>query len=55
MNTTVGYGDVVLSKPSRMLGPVEGLTGILMRGLSAGLSFATVTRVCASRLEANRK
>ena len=48
---TVGYGDLVLQKPWRMLGPVEGLTGILMCGLSAGLFFATVTRIYTSRLE----
>src|SRR4051794_14029231 len=28
--TTVGYGDIVLADPWRMLGPFEGLTGILM-------------------------
>jgi len=47
--TTVGYGDLVLPKPWRMLGPVEGLTGILMCGLSAGLFFAVVTRIYSER------
>ena len=47
--TTIGYGDLVLQKPWRMLGPVEGLTGILMCGLSAGLFFALVTRIYESR------
>src|SRR5215208_94413 len=28
--TTVGYGDLLLPKDWRLLGPVEGLTGILM-------------------------
>ena len=27
---TIGYGDLVLIKPWRMLGPIEGVTGILM-------------------------
>ncbi len=49
--TTIGYGDLVLPKPWRMLGPVEGLSGILMCGLSAGLFFALVTRIYAPRLE----
>ena len=53
--TTVGYGDLVLAKPWRMLAPVEGLTGILMCGLSAGLFFALVSRIYASRVEAKRK
>jgi hypothetical protein len=42
--TTVGYGDLVLPQEWRLLGPVEGLTGILMCGLSTGLFFAIVSR-----------
>jgi hypothetical protein len=42
---TVGYGDVVLQEPWRMLGPVEGLTGILMCGLSTGFFFALLSKV----------
>jgi hypothetical protein len=47
--TTLGYGDLVLPKEWRMLAPVEGLTGILMCGLSAGLFFAMVTAIYAPR------
>jgi len=39
-----GYGDLVLSKPWRMLAPLEALTGTLMFGLSTGLFFAIVHR-----------
>lgn len=53
--TTVGYGDLVLPKEWRMLGPVEGLTGILMCGLSAGVFFAVVSKIYASHLETKRK
>jgi hypothetical protein len=49
--TSVGYGDLVLTKPWRMLAPVEALTGILMCGLSAALFFATLTRISASRFQ----
>jgi ion channel len=42
--TTVGYGDLVLPKPWRMLAPLEALTGILMCGLSTGLFFAVLSR-----------
>lgn len=42
--TTVGYGDLVLPKPWRILAPLESLTGILMCGLSTGLFFAIVSR-----------
>ena len=53
--TTIGYGDLVLPKSWRMLGPVEGLTGILMCGLSTGLFFAVVSRIVTSRLGAERE
>jgi len=49
---TVGYGDVVLAQPWRMLGPIEGLAGILMCGLSTALFLAIVTRLVAPRLKA---
>ena len=47
--TTIGYGDLVLSKEWRLLAPLEGLAGILMCGLSAGLFFATVTAIYIPR------
>jgi voltage-gated potassium channel len=43
--STVGYGDLILQPTWRMVGPVEGLTGVLMCGLSASLLFAIVTRL----------
>ena len=50
--TTIGYGDLVLAKPWRILGPVEGLTGILMCGLSTGLFFAVLSKVFGARFSA---
>ena len=47
--TTVGYGDLVLPQEWRLLGAVEGLTGILMCGLSTGLFFAVVSKFLAAR------
>lgn len=47
--TTVGYGDLVLARPWRLLAPIEALTGILMCGLSAGLFFAVVNLIYSSR------
>jgi Ion channel len=37
--TTLGYGDLVLARPWRLLAPVEGLMGVLMCGLSTGYFF----------------
>lgn len=48
---TVGYGDLVLPLPWRMLGPVEGLTGILMCGLSTGFFFAFLSRVFGAKFK----
>jgi hypothetical protein len=43
--TTVGYGDLTLSKDWRLLSAVEALTGILMCGWSTGFFFAFVSRL----------
>ena len=47
--TTIGYGDVVLAKPWRLLGPIEGLMGVLMCGLSTGYFFVVASRIYQSR------
>jgi hypothetical protein len=52
---TIGYGDIVLPQPWRMLGPIEGLTGILMCGLSVGLYFAVVARIYTFGLETRER
>ena len=41
---TIGYGDLVLPKEWRMLGPIEGFTGILMFGLSTAFFFIIVSK-----------
>jgi hypothetical protein len=48
--TTVGYGDVVLAAPWRLLGPIEAAVGILMFGWSTAIIVAVVTRIQAFRL-----
>lgn len=47
--TTLGYGDVVLPREWRMLGPTEGLTGILMCGLSTAIFFGITHRILEAR------
>jgi hypothetical protein len=42
---TIGYGEVVMAAPWRLLAPIEGLTGILMCGLSTGIFFAMVNHI----------
>lgn len=43
--STVGYGDVVLPSTWRLLGPLQGVTGVLMCGISVSVLFALVTRL----------
>lgn len=43
--TTVGYGDLLLPLQWRIMGPIEGLTGILMCGLSTSAFFMIVSRL----------
>jgi len=48
---TIGYGDVVLAKEWRLFGPVEGLTGILMCGLSTAFFYAVISKMLRARPE----
>jgi len=43
--STVGYGDVVLPRVWRLLGPVESVTGILMCGISVSFLFVVATKL----------
>jgi hypothetical protein len=48
---TIGYGDLVLPKEWRMLGPMEGFTGILMFGLSTAFFFVVVSKSFLQRMD----
>jgi hypothetical protein len=48
---TIGYGDLVLPKEWRLFGPVEGLIGILMCGLSTAFFFAVVIKTILPRTD----
>src|SRR5213594_163981 len=41
---TIGYGDLVLPKEWQLFGPLEGLTGILMCGLSTAFFFVILSK-----------
>ena len=38
--TSLGYGDVVMSKERKLLGPLEALNGVLMLGMTAAALMA---------------
>ena len=52
--TTVGYGDIVLAKPFRLLAPLEGLVGVLMCSLSMGYFFVVVNRILQGQPQRSR-
>jgi hypothetical protein len=43
--TTLGYGDVTLPQDWRILGPLEGMSGVLISGVSVSLLFAIIARL----------
>jgi hypothetical protein len=47
--TTLGYGDIVMSRRWRLLGPLEAVNGSLMLGLSAAMLFTVMGRVAEAR------
>jgi voltage-gated potassium channel len=48
--TTIGYGDVLLPRHWRLLGVIEGFSGVLLCGVSTGFIFAVINAIFQSRL-----
>ena len=48
--STLGYGDAVLPQKWRLLGTVEGISGVLLCGLSAAFLFAIVNALFRFRV-----
>jgi hypothetical protein len=48
--STIGYGDVLLPHDWRLVGTVEGITGVLLCGLSAAFLFAIVNALFRFRI-----
>ncbi|HVP78999.1 MAG TPA: potassium channel family protein [Thermodesulfobacteriota bacterium] len=53
--TTIGYGDIVLPVGWRLLGAIEGVTGVLTFGWSTGVIFAVASRLMTIRVGQNRQ
>jgi hypothetical protein len=47
--TTLGYGDVIMTRSWRLLGPLEAANGMLMFGVSTALIFAVIQRLIQAR------
>jgi voltage-gated potassium channel len=52
--STVGYGDVILPSNWRLLGPLQGVAGVLMCGISVSVLFALVTRLLDRDIQSSR-
>jgi voltage-gated potassium channel len=52
--TTVGYGDVLLPGPWRLLGPIEAAVGVLMLGWSTGILVAVIGTIYRELFPASR-
>lgn len=49
--TTIGYGDVVLPAKWRLFGGIEGISGVLLCGLSGAFLFAIINHMFQSRAQ----
>jgi ion channel len=48
--TTIGYGDVLLPRNWRLLGVIEGFSGVVLCGVSTGFIFAVINAMFQARL-----
>jgi Ion channel len=53
--TTIGYGDVSLPQRWRLLGCIEGLSGVLLSGLSVAFTFVIVNALFQIRMQQQAK
>ena len=49
--TTIGYGDVLLPQRWRLLGALEGISGVLLCGISTAFIFAVMSAMFQSRMQ----
>ena len=53
--TTVGYGDVLLPSRWRLLGVLEGFSGVLLCGISTAFMFSVVNAGVQMRIQQRSK
>ena len=49
---SLGYGDIVMSKPWKLLGPLEACCGVLMLGMTAAALMAILQQMIQTQREA---
>ncbi len=50
--TSLGYGDIVMTKAWRLLGPLEALNGVLMLGMTAAALMVILQHMIRSQRDA---
>ena len=50
--SSLGYGDIVMTRERRLLGPLEAVNGVLMLGMSAATLMAIVQHMITQQSEA---
>jgi hypothetical protein len=50
--SSLGYGDIVMSRSRKLLGPLEAVNGVLMLGMTAAALMAIVQHMIESQREA---
>ena len=50
--TSLGYGDIVMSKKWRLLGPLEAVNGVLMLGMTAAALMVILQHMIKSQRDA---
>ena len=53
--TTIGYGDVLLPQRWRLLGAIEGISGVLLCGISTAFIFAVMSAMLQFRMQQQAK
>lgn len=52
--TTIGYGDLLLPRRWRLLGAIEGISGVLLCGVSTAFLFAVMNAMIQIRIQQAR-
>lgn len=52
---TLGYGDIVMSRAHRLLGPLQAVNGVLMIGVATAVLMATLQDTMRKRLQSDHK
>jgi hypothetical protein len=50
--TSLGYGDIVMSRERRLLGPLEAVNGVLMLGMTAAALMAILQHMITTLRDA---